>query len=112
MNHKNKVIVWLYGEVKTPPFTTSARIETGFLLRQLQTGEALSMPQSRPMQVIGKRCHELRINDEDKTWRVIYRIDEDAIIILEVFAKKTNTTAKKVINTCKKRLREYENAIK
>jgi len=47
------------------------------------------MPQSRPMPSIGARCHESRINDEAVTWRLVYRIDEDAIIILEVFSKKT-----------------------
>ncbi len=92
--------MWLHSEIKTPPFSSAARIEAGFLLRQLQAGEKLSMPQSRPMPIIGQRCHEIRINDEDKTWRIIYRIDDDAIIILEVFAKKTNTTAKKVIGIC------------
>jgi len=80
------------------------------LLRQLQTGEKIGMPHSRPMPTIGKQCHELRINDQDKTWRVIYRIDEDAIIILEVFAKKTNATAQKVIDVCKERLRRYDDA--
>ena len=43
---------------------------------------------SRPMPSIGKRCHELRINHMDKTWRIVYHIDEDAIVILEVFANK------------------------
>jgi hypothetical protein len=50
------------------------------------------MPQSRPMSSIGLRCHELRINDADTTWRLIYRIDQDAIVIAEVFAKKTEKT--------------------
>ena len=49
--------------------------EIGMLLRELQDGELLSMPQSRPMPDIGSRCHELRVNDRSKTWRLIYRID-------------------------------------
>ncbi|HRI46403.1 MAG TPA: type II toxin-antitoxin system RelE/ParE family toxin [Ignavibacteriaceae bacterium] len=60
------------------------------------------MPQSRPIPSIGPRCHELRINDKSSTWRIIYRIDEDAIIILEVFNKKTEQTPKHVIAICKK----------
>lgn len=67
------------------------------------------MPNSRPMPSIGSNCHELRINDERSTWRIIYRIDEDAIIILEVFNKKTEQTPNQVIDVCKKRLREYDN---
>ena len=57
---------------------------------------------------IGTRCHELRIPDEDKTWRIVYRIDPDAIVIAEVFEKKTRTTPRRVIDTCRRRLREYD----
>ena len=110
MSMYSKSLVWLHGEVKTPPFSSEARIEAGYLLRLLQMGEKLSMPQSRPMPSIGTRCHELRINDEKVTWRLIYRIDGDAIIILDVFAKKTQQTSKKVIDVCKRRIKEYDNA--
>ncbi len=34
----------------------------------------------------------------------------DAIVIAEVFSKKTGTTPKSVIETCQKRLREYDDA--
>jgi len=62
------------------------------------------------MPSIGARCHELRINDADTTWRLVYRIDPDAIVITEVFAKKTEKTPKDVIQACKKRLKEYDDA--
>ena len=104
----DKPLVWLHGEVKTPPFSEGARIEAGSLLRRLQKGENLSMPHSRPMPSIGKRCHELRIDDADATWRIIYRIDPDAIVILEVFQKKTRQTPKKVIEVCQQRIRKYD----
>lgn len=110
MKKKDKPLAWLHGQVKTPPFSHEARIETGFLLRRLQQGERLRMPQSRSMPSIGSRCHELRINDPDTTWRLVYRIDPDAIVIAEVFAKKTERTPKDVIEACKKRLKEYDNA--
>ncbi len=108
MKQTEKPLVWLHGEVKTPPFSSTARIEAGYLLRQLQMGERLSLPQSRPMPSIGVRCHELRINDVGKTWRVVYRVDEDAVIILDVFEKKTQKTPKAVIDSCKRRIRLYE----
>jgi phage-related protein len=60
------------------------------------------------MPSIGTRCHELRIVDENATWRVIYRIDSDAIVIGEVFSKKTPATPKAVIEACKRRFREYD----
>lgn len=57
------------------------------LLRQLQGGAKLGLPHSRPMPGIGARCHELRIVDEGATWRIILRLDEDAIVIADVFSK-------------------------
>jgi len=98
MKNQDKPLVWLHGEIKTPPFSSSARIEAGFLIRLLQMGETLSMTHSRPMPGIGKNCHKLRVNDENSIWRIIYRIDNDAIVILEVFNKKTHQTPNKVID--------------
>lgn len=98
----------MHGEVKTPPFSQEARIETGVLLRQLQQSENIGMPHSKPMPSIGAHCYELRIRDADKNWRIIYRIDDDAILILEVFNKTTRATPTSVIENCKKRLRKYD----
>lgn len=104
----DKPLVWLHGAIMTPPFSKQGRLEAGFLLRRLQDGEYLELPQSRPMPSIGKRCHELRINDREANWRIIYRIDVDAIVILEVFSKKTQATPKFIIDECKKRIRLYD----
>lgn len=99
---------WLHGEVKTPPFSRAARLEAGLLLRRLQQGETLSLPHSRPLPNIGARCHELRIRDENKNWRIVYRIDEDRILILDVFKKTTRQTPDAVIKRCRRRLGEYD----
>lgn len=106
----DKPLVWLHGQIKTPPFSREARIEAGYLLRRLQRGETLTLPHSRPMPQIGRRCHELRITDGDANWRIMYRLDPDAVIIAEVFAKKTRTTPPAVIATCRSRLKEYDDA--
>ena len=108
MDAPNKPLIWLSGEVKTPPLSSSARIEAGFLLRQLQQRESLGLSHSRPMPNIGPRCHELRIRDQDKNWRILYRIDEDAIEITDIFKKTTQTTPKTVIKVCQKRLIQYD----
>ena len=108
MSPNDKPLVWLHGEVQTPPFSKNARIEAGFLLQQLQKGYILSLPYSRPMPAIGRNCHELRINDKGKTWRIVYRTDPDAIVILDVFAKKTQKTPQNVIEACKKRLQLFD----
>ncbi|MBE0418405.1 MAG: type II toxin-antitoxin system RelE/ParE family toxin [Coriobacteriia bacterium] len=104
----NKPLVWLHGEVKTPPFSAAARIEAGVLLRRLQRGDSFGLPHSRPMPAIGPRCHELRIPDEAATWRIIYRIDPDAVVIGEVFSKKARATPKPAIDVCKRRFSEYD----
>jgi phage-related protein len=66
------------------------------------------MPHSRAMPSIGPRCYELRIPDRDQTWRIIYRIDADAIVIVDVFSKKTRRTAVVVIENCQRRLKAYD----
>jgi len=109
---KDKPLVWLHGEVKTPPFSKEARLEAGILLRRLQKGESLPMPHSRAMPSIGSRCHELRIVDPGHNWRLVYRIDSDAVVIGEIFDKKTQTTARHVIDRCKARFRRYDDAAK
>jgi phage-related protein len=112
LNGDDKELVWLHGEVKTPPFSLQARRTAGFLLRLIQRGNLLSMPDSRPMPTIGPRCHELRIQDAQQrvTWRIIYRIDSDAIVIGEVFEKKTRKTPQFVIDACQRRFKLYDRA--
>jgi phage-related protein len=60
------------------------------------------------MPVIGPRCHGLRINDTDGTWRLIYRLVHDAVILGEVFRKKTATTPRQVIDACTRRFEAYD----
>lgn len=107
MRVASKPLVWLRGEIKTPPFGPEARVEAGTLLRRLQRGERLALPHSGPMPEIGPACHELRVIDRDKTWRVVYHLAPDAIVILEVFIKKTRATPHSVIANCRRRLAQY-----
>ena len=72
--------------LKTPPVGTVARIEVGVLLRRLQRGESLGM----------------------FTWRIVYRIDPDAILVVHWFEKKTQRMPKSLIDLCKRRLRGYD----
>ncbi len=107
MSRQRKPLVWLHGEVKTPPFSAEARVEAGVLLRHLQEGINISLPHSRPMFGIGRGCHELRITDANRTWRIVYYVDTTAIVILDVFAKTTSQTPQTVIDVCKARLKHY-----
>ncbi len=108
VNGAEKPLRWLHGEVKTPPFSLAARMEAGLLLRRLQQGESLSLPQSRALPNIGARCHELRVRDENQNWRIVYRIDEDRILILDVFKKTTRQIPDAVIKRCRRSLGEYD----
>jgi phage-related protein len=65
------------------------------------------MPHSRPLPSIGSGCRELRLWDAGHSWRVVYFLDADAIVILEVFAKRTRATPIKIIEMCRKRLAAY-----
>jgi phage-related protein len=87
-------------------------VEAGFLLRRLQRGESLGMPHARAMPSVGRRCLELRIRDAMKNWWIMARIDADAVVVAEVFEKKSRTTPRKVIAACKDRLRLYDEIAK
>ncbi len=78
------------------------------MIRKLQQGLKLEMPHSRPMPSIGRRCHELRINDATQTWRLIYRTDPDAVLVLALFSKKTSKTPERMIDQAKRLLREFD----
>jgi phage-related protein len=103
-----RTLVWLHGTVTSPPFSTSSRVEIGLLLRRLQRGESLAMPHSRAMPSIGARCHELRVVDGSASWRLVYRVDGDAVVIAEVFAKKTRATPTRIDEACRRRYRSYD----
>lgn len=47
------------------------------------------MPHSRPMGSIAPRCHGLQVVDTGTTWRVVYQLDPDAVVIADVFQKTT-----------------------
>lgn len=74
----------------------------------LQSGMNLSLPQSRPMPSIGAHCHELRVRDENKIWRLFYRIDADAIVVILWTEKKTSKTPDEVLDLCRQRLKSYD----
>ncbi len=70
-------------------------------------GHSASLPASRPIPEIESGCHELKVKDERHDWRVVYAVESDAIVILEVFGKGSKRTPKHVKETCRRRVREY-----
>jgi phage-related protein len=105
-------VVWLRGEVRSPPFSREARLEAGALLRRLQNYERVGMPHLRTMTSIGARCHELRIQDHPNSWRIILRLDPEAVVVLDVFRKQSEKTPESVVQNCRRRLALYDAARK
>lgn len=103
-----KALVILGGDIKTPPLSLTARREIGYLIRKLQLGDSLEMPSSRPMPVVGPRCHELRVRDGRHHWRVLYRIDQDAVLVLSMFSKKTRETPRRIIERARRLLASFD----
>jgi phage-related protein len=107
----DKRLVLFGGKIKTPPLSEGARRAVGRMLRALQRGEVLTMPHSRAMPAIGVRCHELRVNDENRTWRIFYRTDEDAVVVVHSTDKTTRATPGHVIELCRARFRQYDEMV-
>ena len=111
MSHK-ELIWWHSDPPATPPFGEKARRRAGFLLWLLQLGELpLKEPHVKRMRDMGPGIYELRIPDAGDRWRLIFRIDDDAIVIVEVFKKKTGKTPTKNKRAAQDRLRLYDDAI-
>jgi len=105
-----KPLRWMLGTLRTPPVGTAARIEAGVLLRRIQRGESFQWPRSRPMPTVGRRVHELRVEDREtrKSWRILYRIDLDAILVVHWYEKRTRRMPTSEFSLCVKRLQEYD----
>jgi phage-related protein len=103
-----KPLVFLHGEIKTPPFSEEARKEAGYLLWQLQIGESIGMPRAEPLPIVGRRCGALRIRDDQHNWRIMYRVDATVVLVIEVYDKKSRKIPDEVVDRCKTRLQRYD----
>jgi phage-related protein len=83
------------------------RREFGKTIFDLQRGEKLSMPLSRPMPLVASGVEELRISDRSGAYRVFYYTKlANSILIFHAFAKKTQKTPLNEIALAQKRLKE------
>lgn len=83
-------------------FPEDARHDAGYQLDKVQRG---AQPDDfRPMPSIGKGVEEIRLHDETGAYRVIYTARMmDAVYVLHVFQKKTQTTSKRDIDLAAER---------
>jgi phage-related protein len=63
---------------------------------------------AEPLPDVGTGCGALRVRDAEHNWRIVYRIDHDAVVILDVYPKKTRTIPDEVIRRCKDRMKRYD----
>ena len=80
------------------------------LLGRLQDGLPVGMPTARPMPELGRGCLELRIRDGNLSWRILVRVDADAVVVGGVFPKKTEKTPEQEKRTFRRRLAAWDNA--
>ena len=90
-------------------FPADVKADLADALTQLEEGDHLSMPLSRPMPGIGKGVHELRFRDRAGVFRVIYFLaGADGVFLLHAFMKKSEGTPRQNIETARRRLREIQ----
>ena len=88
-------------------FPEDVRRGLGKAIFDLQKGEKLSMPLSRPMPSVAAGVEELRVKDRSGTYRVFYYTRlADSVLIFHAFTKKTQKTPLQEITLAQQRLKE------
>ncbi len=108
MAEERKQVVWNGHHFTVPPFTEEGQDEAGMLLRHLQEGLTLGPPQAKPLPAVGPRCGELRVRDAGHNWRIVYHIDDEVVVILDVFAKTSPQSQTQSIDRCRTRLADFK----
>jgi phage-related protein len=88
-------------------FPVNVRREFGKAIFDLQKGESLVMPLSRPMPAVAVGAAELRIKDRTGAYRTFcFTRVADAVLIFHAFVKKTVKTPPHELDLARKRLKE------
>lgn len=101
-----KEVVWLGdSKIALSAFPDAAREDLGFQLYRLQQGKMPS--RSRPMKSIGNGVYELKEQDHQGWYRVIYTIQvKNLIYVLHSFKKQSAKTSKADLELAKSRLKQ------
>lgn len=79
--------------------------DVGYQLDKVQNGE--QPDDFKPMPTVGPGVEEIRVWDDDGTYRVIYTARRpEAVYVLHVFQKTTQETSKQDIELARKRFSE------
>ena len=81
---------------------SEARQDIGYALSKLQSGEWPS--DTKPFNQIGPGTHEIRVRDDDSTYRTFFVAKfPEAIYVLHAFVKKTQKTPQREIALAQRR---------
>jgi len=84
-------------------FPAGVRQDLGYALYQLQLGQ--NPPDRKPVRTVGSGVYELREQDAEKLYRVLYVRKGGTIHVLHCFEKRTNAIEQKDIETARTRLK-------
>ncbi len=84
-------------------FPAGVRQDLGYALYQLQLGQ--TPPDRKPVRTVGAGVYELREQDADKWYRVLYAREGRTIHVLHCFEKRSNAIEQKDIETARTRLK-------
>jgi phage-related protein len=88
-------------------FPEEVRRELGKAIFDLQKGEVLGMPLSRPMPSVAPGAAEVRIRDRAGIYRAFYYArSARGILVFHAFVKKSQAAPKHDLDLAKKRLKE------
>lgn len=88
-------------------FPGRARHDIGEAILELQKGNRLTMPLSRPMREVAAGAQELRVRDQAGIYRALYLVQSQrGVIVFHAFEKRTRKTPAHEIELGRKRLRE------
>lgn len=88
-------------------FPNEVRKEIGKAIFDLQKGEKLGVPLSRPMPSVGVGVEEIRVKDAAGIYRVFYYVKSArGILVFHAFVKKEQKTPQREIELGQKRLKE------
>jgi len=80
------------------------RKKIGDSIRTVEFGWPVGMPVCRPL---GKGLYEVRTNLKDRIARVFFTIDEDEIVLLHGFIKKSQATPGSELSLARTRLQQW-----
>ena len=86
-------------------FPEGVRVDAGYQIDKVQDGE--QPDDFKPMPSIGRGVEEIRVRDDTGAYRVIYTARlADRVVVLHVFAKRTQATSTRDIDVAKRRFNE------